>query len=75
MRRFYAERIDETTARLPEAESYHARTVLRMKPGDECAAIVGGALYAARLLPDLSTGAAQGRKNGVSRAEMHGGGH
>ncbi len=49
MRRFFAERIDEKTARLPAEEARHALTVLRMKTGDECAAILESGLYLSRV--------------------------
>ena len=49
MHRFFAQRVDETTAVLPLEEADHALKVLRMNPGDECQALLEGQVFAAEI--------------------------
>lgn len=49
MHRFFAQRIDETAARLLPDEARHALTVLRLQKDDGIQAVVSGVLYAARI--------------------------
>lgn len=50
MHRFFADRLDERRALLPQEEQNHALRVLRMETGDECQALLEGRLYVARIL-------------------------
>ncbi len=52
MHRFFAERINDDTARLTAQEAHHALKVLRLKPGDEVQLIMEDALYSAVLSAD-----------------------
>ena len=47
MHRFFAERIDESTAWLLPEEETHALRVLRLRAGDACQALLEGQVYAA----------------------------
>lgn len=49
MHRFFAEHMEENLAVLPPEEAIHALRVLRLAPGDACQALVGGALFDARI--------------------------
>ena len=49
MHRFFAVRLDEAHAELPEEEAQHALRVLRMNPGDACQALTGGDIFEAVL--------------------------
>ena len=49
MHRFFAVRLDDVRAQLPEEEALHALRVLRMTPGDVCQAIMDGEIYDAVL--------------------------
>jgi 16S rRNA (uracil1498-N3)-methyltransferase len=43
--------LDIAVVTLDADDSYHALRVLRLRPGDECEAVVGAAVYAATVLP------------------------
>ena len=45
MHRFFAVRLDEARAELPEEEAQHALRVLRMRPGDACQALTDGEIF------------------------------
>ena len=47
MHRFFAERLDESTACLLPEEEGHALRVLRLRPGDACQALLEGQVYTA----------------------------
>lgn len=47
MHRFFAQRLDEVRAVLPEEEAAHALRVLRMRPGDPCQALLEGNVFSA----------------------------
>ena len=49
MHRFFAERLDESTAWLLPEEEAHALRVLRLRPGDACQALLEGQVYAATI--------------------------
>ena len=49
MYRFFAIRLDDTRAQLPEEETQHALKVLRMRPGDVCQALTDGEIFDAVL--------------------------
>ena len=49
MHRFFAIRLDEARAELPEEEALHALRVLRMHPGDACQALTDGEIFDAVL--------------------------
>ena len=49
MHRFFAVRLDEARAVLPEEEAQHALRVLRMRSGDACQALMDGEIYSAVL--------------------------
>ena len=49
MHRFFAQRLDEASAALLPEEESHALKVLRLRPGDECQALLDGHIFEARL--------------------------
>ncbi len=49
MHRFFAVRVDETHAELPDEEALHALKVLRLHAGDGCQALTDGEIYDAVL--------------------------
>ena len=50
MHRFFAQALEENTARLLPEEEAHCLRVLRMAAGDACQALVDGRIFAARIL-------------------------
>lgn len=50
MHRFFAAPLEEDRACLLPEEEAHALKVLRLQPGDACQALMGGEIYAARIL-------------------------